>query len=137
MPADGGAAREEAPVAEAAWPAAHLGVRHRLRGRRRVNVLFDRSQQPSLTADERCDAFGVAKSTGGAKAAELRKLLHLGPFDPEWTLPSMLDRKPLACMITVDGIPVDARSMPREIQEEALRLKLIRCLPGDQTQKAP
>ncbi|MBI5243019.1 MAG: hypothetical protein HY922_04945 [Elusimicrobia bacterium] len=42
----------------------------------------------------------------------------------------ILADNPLAWMITVDGIVMDARSAPREIQEEAFRLGLIPCLPG-------
>ena len=35
----------------------------------------------------------------------------------------------LAWMVEVDGIPMDARALPREIQEEAFRLGLIPFLP--------
>jgi len=34
-------------------------------------------------------------------------------------------------MVEVDGIPMDARALPREIQEEAFRLGLIPFLPED------
>ena len=38
---------------------------------------------------------------------------------------------PLAWMIEVDGIPMDARDLPREIQEEAFRLGLILYVPEE------
>jgi hypothetical protein len=44
-------------------------------------------------------------------------------------LPSLVDKHPLAWMISVDGIIVDARSMPRSIQDEAYRKGLIPYLP--------
>jgi hypothetical protein len=45
-------------------------------------------------------------------------------------LPSKLDRNPLAWMIMVNGFIVDARSMPREVQEIAYRKGLIPYLPN-------
>jgi hypothetical protein len=50
-------------------------------------------------------------------------------MDPAWSLPSQLDQNPLAWLITVDGLVLDARDAAREIQEEALRLGLIPYLP--------
>jgi hypothetical protein len=44
-------------------------------------------------------------------------------------LPSMLDENPLAWIVEVNGLPVDVRSMPREVQEEAYRLGLIPYVP--------
>ncbi len=37
----------------------------------------------------------------------------------------MLERNPLAWLVSVNGIPVDARTLPRELQDEAWRLGLI------------
>jgi len=48
---------------------------------------------------------------------------------PEWTIPSMVDSNPLIWMIQVNGLIVDARHMPLEIQEEALRKGLIPYIP--------
>ncbi|MBA2446950.1 MAG: tetratricopeptide repeat protein, partial [Chloroflexi bacterium] len=95
-----------------------------------VNFLFDKSQEPHLTAGELCALFGVSPSTGAAKATEIRKLFRMRPYDPEWCLPSKLDQNPFAWMIMVNGIIMDARHAPREVQEEALRLGLIPRLPG-------
>ena len=79
--------------------------------------------------DER---IGVSEATGSAKATAIRKLLKIRPFDPEWTLPSRMDENPLAWMIQVNGLIVDARHLPREIQEEAFRKGLIPYIPDDQ-----
>ena len=75
----------------------------------------------------------MSTATGSAKASELRRLFKLSPFDLEWCLPSRLDDHPLAWLISVNGIPMDARHAPREIQEEALRKGLIPYLPGSRT----
>jgi hypothetical protein len=97
-----------------------------------VNFLFDRSQTPHLTAGELCALFGVSPSTGAAKGSQIRKTFHMYQMDPAWCLPSLIEDNPLVWMISVDGFAVDARRVPREIQEEALRLGLIPYLPGTQ-----
>ncbi len=94
-----------------------------------VNFLFDKSQTPHLKASELCALFGASTATGGNKATEIRRLFDMGPLDTEWCLPSRLADNPLAWLITVNGLPRDARYVPREVQEEALRLGLIPFLP--------
>jgi len=41
----------------------------------------------------------------------------------------MMEKNPLAWIVEVSDLPVDARWMPREVQEEAYRLGLIPYLP--------
>jgi hypothetical protein len=94
-----------------------------------VNFLFDRCQSPHLRADELCRLFNVSQSTGSAKATLIRNMFDMMQMDPRWCLPSMMDKNPLAWMIQVNGLMVDARYAPRAIQEEALRLGLIPYLP--------
>jgi uncharacterized protein DUF6398 len=94
-----------------------------------VNFLFDKSQTPHLRADELCRLFNVSQSAGGAKAASIRKMFSMIQLDPRWSLRRMMDKNPLAWMIQVNGLIVDARHAPREIQEEALRRGLIPYLP--------
>jgi hypothetical protein len=50
-------------------------------------------------------------------------------FDPNWTLPSKVDENPLIWMIQVNGLIVDARHEPREIQVEAFLKGLIPYIP--------
>jgi tetratricopeptide (TPR) repeat protein len=99
-----------------------------------VNFLFDRSQTPHLSAKDLCALFGVSLSTGSARATEIRKLFRMGFWDTEWCLPSKLDDNPLAWMISVNGLPIDARYAPPEIQQEALRKGLIPYLPEQQAE---
>ncbi len=94
-----------------------------------VNFLFDPSQKPHFKATELCALFGVSPATGSARASEIRKLFGMSQFDPRWCLPSKLEDNPLVWMIQVNGLLVDARHAPREVQEEALRLGLIPYLP--------
>jgi hypothetical protein len=56
-------------------------------------------------------------------------MLRISQLQPEWTLPNMIDRNPLAWMISVNGLIMDARHAPREIQEEAYQLGLVPYLP--------
>ncbi len=97
-----------------------------------VNFLFDKKQTPHMRADELADAFGRSKSTVGNKARQIKDRLNIGVMDPEWTLPSRMDSNPMAWMISVNGFMVDARHLPREIQEIAYHKGLIPYIPGDE-----
>jgi hypothetical protein len=90
-----------------------------------VNFLFDRSQQPHMTADELAAFLGVVKTTMANKAALINKTLNLGIFEPDLTRPAMLEQHPLAWLVEVDGLIVDARMLPFELQDEARRRGLI------------
>jgi len=98
-----------------------------------VNFLGDPTQPHHMKMTDIDRGFGVSEATGSAKAKAIRDLLKLRPFDPEWSLPSRLDQNPLAWMIQVNGLIVDARRVPREIQEEAYRRGLIPYIPADRS----
>ncbi len=102
-----------------------------------VNFLFDNSQEPYLSAEQLCDVFGVNKRTGYNKSRVVRDTLKMSQFDPRWCLPSLMDENPLVWMIEVDGIAVDARWVPREIQEIAYRKGLIPYIPEKKEKEAP
>ena len=95
----------------------------------RVNFLFDKSQTPHMRADELCQHFGLSPKTGSAKSTAIMELLKSGQMDPHWTLPSRMGDNPMAWLIQVNGLIVDARHAPREIQEEAFRRGMIPYLP--------
>lgn len=95
-----------------------------------VNFLFDRDQEPFVNADQLCDAFGVSKSTAYNKSKIIRDMFKMRQFDPNWWLPSLIDENPLVWIIEVDGILVDARWVPREIQEIAFQKGLIPYMPA-------
>jgi hypothetical protein len=95
----------------------------------RVNFLSDDSREPYMTMSELCEKIGVSQSNASSKSREIWKRLNLMQLHPDWCLPSMLEENPLAWIVEVNGLPVDARMMPREIQEEAYRLGLIPYVP--------
>ena len=95
-----------------------------------VNFLFDKTQTPHMRADNLAELFGLSKSTVGNKSREIKDILEISFFDTDWTLPSRIGDNPMAWMILVNGLIVDARYMPRHIQEEAYRKGLIPYLPG-------
>ena len=94
-----------------------------------VNFLFDASQDPHMKAADLYKAFGVSAGSGQAKSKIVRDTLDMRQLDPNWCLPSKMDTNPLAWMVMVDGLIVDARQLPREIQEVAYERGLIPYLP--------
>lgn len=96
-----------------------------------VNFLFDRTQTPHMRAGELCVAFGVSPSAGSAKSREIMAMFQMVPLDPRWCLPSRLKDNPLAWMVEVNGLVVDVRMLPEQVQAEAYRRGLIPFLPGD------
>ena len=94
-----------------------------------VNFLFDPAQQPHVRAADLCALLAVSQSSGAAKSREIRRLLNIAQLDPRWCLPSKLADNPLAWMVEVDGFVVDARRLPRALQEEAYRRGLIPFVP--------
>ena len=95
----------------------------------RVNFLFDKEQTPHMSAQELCELMGVGQGTASSKSTQIMEMLRITQMDPEWTAPSLMDENPLVWMISVDGLIIDARDAPREIQQEAFRLGLIPFLP--------
>lgn len=96
-----------------------------------VNFLFDKSLPVHTEPGEIAAAFGVSKTTAGAKAKQIRDWLKIGLLDSEWYRPSQIDNNVMAWMISVNGVIVDARALPREIQEIAYEKGLIPYLPGE------
>lgn len=96
-----------------------------------VNFLFDKSQTPHMRADELCTAFGVSKSSAANKAKVISGMFGMGPFEPRWCLPSLMDNNPLVWMLEVNGLIVDVRTLPRAVQEMAYQQGLIPYIPAD------
>ena len=59
------------------------------------------------------------------KAAMINRSLNIGIFEPELTRIAMLEQHPLAWIVEINGLLVDARTLPGEMQDEARRLGLI------------
>lgn len=90
-----------------------------------LNFLFDRSQQPHMTADQLAASLGVVTTTMANKAALINKTLNLRVFDPDLTRTTMLKQHPFAWLVEIDGLIVDARMLTPELQDEARRRGLI------------
>ena len=96
-----------------------------------VNFIFDKSKPLSMTAAEIADWFNLAKSTASGKSSEINKLLDLSYFNVEFLLQENIDGNPGIWYLSINGIIVDARKMPREIQEEAYDMGLIPYIPAN------
>jgi hypothetical protein len=94
-----------------------------------VNFLFDPTQTPHVSASQIWDHFGLSASTMQAKSKQIRDLLSMSQLDPDWTLPSRVEKNPLIWMLEINGLIVDVRWAPRAIQEEAFRRGLIPYVP--------
>src|SRR5271155_5031267 len=95
-----------------------------------VNFLFDAASELYVTADQLSAAFGVAKSTMGSKAKQVRDLLRIDHFSPEFQRADVAAQNPLVWIIEVNGLAVDARHVPFEIQVEAFQRGLIPYVPA-------
>lgn len=96
-----------------------------------VNLLFDPAQTPHIEARDLCDWFGVGISTGQGKSKQVRDMLDMRQMDPKWCLPSLIDRDPTAWLISIDGMILDARTAPRDVQEALATAGLIPYVPGE------
>jgi Domain of unknown function (DUF6398) len=78
-----------------------------------------------------CITFGVSESTVHSKAPAIENALAIGPLDQRWTLPSLAEKNPLTWMAEINGLIVDLRNMPREVQEVAFAKGVIPHIPTD------
>ena len=84
-----------------------------------------------MRADELCKVLGVSQGTASAKAKVILDLLDLMLMDPNYCLPSMMDSNPLVWLLQVNGMIVDIRAAPREVQRQAYDMGLIPYIPAD------
>ena len=96
-----------------------------------VNFLHDPKQSPHMTSAQLAERLGVSQETMMAKSKIIRDELNLMPLDPDWCLPELLKDNPLVWMFDVDGLVMDIRMAPRDVQEEAYEMGLIPFIPAD------
>ena len=89
-----------------------------------ANFLFDPQTRPYATAEALSEAFAVAKSTMSSKAKLIRDGLKITYFSAEFLRADQIAGNPLIWMITIDGLPCDARSLPVELQAQVYQLGL-------------
>ena len=82
-----------------------------------------------MSADDLATLFGVSKKTAANKAKLIREIFNMDRLDPNWWRPSKLDDNPLAWMVLVNGLVIDARQLPLATQEELVSRGLIPYVP--------
>ncbi len=96
----------------------------------------DKSFPPYMATSDLCAAFEIGESTAHAKARAIEETLGIRPYDPEWTLPSLLENTALVWMAEVNGLLVDLRTMPREVQEAAFAKGMIPYIPANRPDRS-
>ena len=59
------------------------------------------------------------------------KLLNLSYFNTEFLLGSLIEDNPAIWLLSVNGMFIDIRTAPRELQEQAFEKGLIPYIPAD------
>lgn len=90
-----------------------------------INFLFDPTRTPHLTAKQLTERLGVVQTTMANKAGLINRTLDIGIFEPDLTREAMLVQHPMAWIVEVDGLLIDVRTLPPELQDEARRRGLI------------
>lgn len=93
------------------------------------NFLFDKSFERYVSANELYDWFQVSSSTGQARSKLVRDTLKMGQMDTNWMTKHRMDKSPLVWLVSVDGMVIDIRDAPRELQEVAFEQGIIPYLP--------
>jgi hypothetical protein len=102
-----------------------------------ANFLFDKTQTPHCKSPEIFAYFGVSASNGQARSKQVRDLMGVDCFSPDWTLPSRMDANPMVWMVEVNGFIHDVRRLPLEIQEIAYEKGLIPYIPSLRESHSP
>jgi hypothetical protein len=100
-----------------------------------INFLFDRSNPPYVSFAGLCTGFGVGQSTISNKSKQIRDTLKMRRFDPGWSLQSLTDRNPFVWTLIIDGLMVDTRDLPQEIQEALVDDGYIPYMPPPRSPK--
>jgi len=102
-----------------------------------VNFLSDPSSDPAMPLDDLAALFGVSKATASARHHDVRNALDLVQMDPHWTLPSQLLDNPMAWMLVVNGLPVDVRDLPLDLQRVLADEGHVPFAPADPAARPP
>jgi hypothetical protein len=97
-----------------------------------VNFLDDPSQSPHCKSKAIYEYLAFPRALAKANQGKSGKCLAWGAMSPEWSLPSQLIDNPMVWMLQVDGIVVDIRQAPIELQELAFEQGYIPFIPSKQ-----
>jgi hypothetical protein len=90
-----------------------------------TNFLHNPISAPYVKLRDIAQHFVVSLATMENKSREILDGLNIFPLDPRFCLPERLADSPLIWIRSLNGILVDFRMQPREVQEEALKAGLI------------
>ena len=93
-----------------------------------INFLFDNSFKPYMTADQISEYFDTKNSTVSNKAREIKDMLNLWHFSPEFSTKKMIEDNPFNNLVMVDGFIVPLDTLPPILQK---RVKEVREKGGD------
>jgi len=96
-----------------------------------INFLSDKSQDPYLAPAAIAEYFGIGQSTMANKSRQIREMMKISHWSSDWMLSERIEKSPIVWMISVNGFVVDARRLPRQIQEEAFAKGLIPYIPEE------
>jgi hypothetical protein len=82
-----------------------------------INFLFDKSFKPYVTAGDICNYFCTSQSTTSQKAKAIRDMFKLTYWDKEFSTSHVKQTSPFGNLVMVNGLIVDKRSLPVEIQK--------------------
>lgn len=95
-----------------------------------MNFIFDPTQPMHATADDLSSWLGLKKTTMANKARLVREGAGMRDLDAGYLHPDTVEALGLAWLVEVNGMAVDARHLPVELQVEAFNRGLIPGVPG-------
>jgi hypothetical protein len=81
------------------------------------NFLFDKSFAPYATGEDICNFFGTSKSTTAQKSKVIRDMFKMGYYDRDFSTKHMKENSPFPNLVMINGLIVDKRYLPPEVQE--------------------
>jgi hypothetical protein len=102
-----------------------------------VNFLGDPTQPHHMTTEEMARRIGVSLATLQSKSRAIRDALDIHRLDPQFSTREMTDKNPMTWILNVNGLFIDIRTAPREVQEIAFRKGLIPYIPADHRPPRP
>ncbi|HEY9878871.1 MAG TPA: plasmid pRiA4b ORF-3 family protein [Leptolyngbyaceae cyanobacterium] len=126
--------KRPSPVASGKEKTWACGIAHAIA---MINRLFDPDQTLHMSARELCEWFEVGVSTGQSKSKQIREMLDMHQTALEWSLPNQTDKNSSIWQVPVNGMILDARTAPRDVQEALVSMGLIPHIPGEAPDQPP
>ena len=94
-----------------------------------INFLHDPASEPHMKLRDIAQHFGVSPATMESKSRDIRNAVNAFPLDPRFCLAEKMAENPLVWLHQVNGIVIDFRTQPREVQDTAHKAGLIPFIP--------